>query len=96
MPTETVDKWQILSALGDPATVGRELSKFAESARTLSSDAPRMIEEYPRQWIAIYDGTVKARGSTLRALLDEVDRVGVPREHALVRFVEKDLRTLIL
>ncbi len=96
MSTETFSKQQILSVLGDPATVSRELHDFAESAKVLSARAPRMIEEYPRQWIAIHNGQVRARASTLRALFDEVDREGVPREHTLVRFIEKDIRTLIL
>jgi len=93
---DTVDKSAILSALGDPGRVDRELRAFTETAKKLSSQAPRMIEAYPRQWVAIYEGVVKARASTLRALLDQMDREGVPREHSLVRFVEKDIRTLIL
>ena len=91
-----VDKDKIMSVLGDPARVDRELRAFTETAKTLSSQAPRMIEEYPRQWIAVHDGVVKARASTLRALLEQMDRQGIPRQHSVVRFVEKDIRTLIL
>ena len=82
--------------IGDPGKVDEELQRFRETTQLLSANRPRMIEQYPKQWVALYDREVRAAASTLNALLARVDELGLPREHIIVRFVDKELRTMIL
>lgn len=92
-PQKTDD---ILKVLGDPRKVDDELQRFRKAARVLSSNHPRLIDRYPQQWVAIHEGRVKAQGKTLRSLLTQVDKQGLPREHIIVRFIAKAQRTMIL
>lgn len=80
----------------DPVEVGEDLDRFNRTVRVLSTEHPRLLEKYPLLWVALYDGEVRATGSTLQSVLAEVGRQELPREHVLVRFIERNPRTLIL
>lgn len=81
---------------GTPAEIDRELQQFAEAADVLSSDHPRLIDEHPLQWVGIYEGKVAASAQTLNSLMQQLETKGVPARHAIVRFIDKEQRTLIL
>lgn len=90
-------KADFLSALGaPPEQVDREIREFADAARLLSSDHPRLIDEHPLQWVGVYQGRVAATGKTLKSLVTQLDRDGVPKERTIIRFIDKEQRTLIL
>ncbi len=76
--------------------VAKELSEFRQAARVLSSRHPRMIDKYQKQWVGIYQGQVAATGRTLQALLAQADKKEIPRKDLLVRFIDKNQRTLVL
>ena len=80
----------------DPERLSRELHEFRENAVRLSKQHPRMIEEYPDQWIVLHSGTVKVHGPTLQSVLHEVDCKGLPRHDIIVRHISTEPRTLIL
>ncbi|MBI4216087.1 MAG: hypothetical protein HY687_01650 [Chloroflexi bacterium] len=86
----------VLEQLGNPAAVDRELQSFRRAARVLSSKNPRMIDRYSKQWIAVYRGRVRAQGRTFLSLITQVDKLKLPREHVIVRFIDKNERTMIL
>lgn len=92
------DKHQIDLArlLGDPAEVARELELFAQDAALFSSDRDHLVETYAMRWVALYDGSVRADAPTLPRLLARVDALGIPRERAVVRFIDKNEPTMIL
>ena len=82
--------------LGDsPESAASELRDFARSSELLSSDRD-LAQEYSQKWIAVYGGVVRAVADDLEALLDELDRLDVPRSSTVVRYMEKEPRTLIL
>lgn len=87
---------EVLKLLGDPTQVDEELRRFRKAARILSSNRPRLLDHYPQQWVAVHEGRVKAQGKTLRSLLTQVDKQGLPREHIIVRFIGRTQRTMIL
>ena len=82
--------------LGNPVRVHRELQGFRRAAHVLSSRHRRLIQKYPNQWVAVYHDDVIASGATLDAVLKEVAKRNVPKEHTIVHFVEKNQRTMIL
>lgn len=86
----------IIEQLGDPAQVDRELRTFRKAAQVYSAKHPRMIDLYPKQWIAVYQGRVRAHRRTLQSLLAEVDKKMLPREQIIVRLIDRSRRTMIL
>ena len=85
-----------MKSIGDPAEIAESLKQFQDTALLLSSTSKRMIEHYPKQWIALYDGAVRARASSLQSLLNELDAANIPRSAAVVRYIDNTQRTMIL
>ena len=94
------NKAAVLSALAEmnerPDNTARSLRRFQRTAHVLSSNQPRLINEYPDQWVAVSASTVVAHGKSLDSVLRKVDRKGVHRSDVIVRFIERTQRTLIL
>ena len=89
-------KREILSHIGDPREVTRSLRRFRRTALILSSGYPRLIDLYDKQWVVAHGGKVAAAGKTLSAAMARADAKKLPRHESLVRFIERDRRTLIL
>ena len=79
-----------------PEDMARSLRHFQRSAQALSSNQPRLIDDYPDQWVAVSDSTVVAHGKSLEEVLRKVDKKGFQRADIMVRFIERTQRTLIL
>jgi len=92
----TAKEERIRKILGDPAKIDRELQCFEKSTHALSSNQPRMIDLYLKRWVVLYDGDVRADAGTFEEAMASVSRLKLPRENVLVRFIEKNQRTLIL
>lgn len=92
----TFSQDEIAALIGDPAEICEELKAFRETAMFLSSNRPRLIECYPDQWVALFANEVQAHGDELEAVLEELDMKGLPRERAIVRFLDTKPRTLVL
>ena len=92
---KTLEK-SVLEKLGNPSRIDKELHSFRKSAMVLSSQHPRLINRYPKRWVAVYNGKIIAVGRTLGATLRLADRRGIPREHVIVRYIDKNQRTMIL
>ena len=93
----TDPKNPILSRFGsNPEDIARGLREFSRSAEMLSDDRPRLIHEHSLQWIGVYRGEVSAKADNLPSLMAELERRGIPLGDTIVRFIEKNQRTLIL
>ena len=86
----------IQELVGDPKEVDQSLQSFRKSAMRLSSRHPRMIERYPGQWIALHSGRVRAHAHSCEAVLREIDAKGLSRDQTIIRFIDKEPRTMIL
>ena len=86
----------IMDQLGDPRDIDRELQSFRKSARALSSHRPRLVDRYQKKWVAIYEGKTQASGRTLQSVLQQVDGKGLPRERVIVRYIDRNQRTMVL
>jgi hypothetical protein len=82
--------------IGDPKQLDEELQDFRKQAKMFSSHRARFIDRYPKQWIAVSNGKVSARGRTLSAVMREIDAKGLPRGRTIVRYIDKNVRTFIL
>ena len=54
--------------IGDPGKIAEQMEAYRESVTLLSSENPRMIEEYPDEWIGIHSGKVRAHGPTFESV----------------------------
>ena len=87
----------ILTRLGSaPEDIARGLREFSKSAEMFSYDRPRLIDEHSLQWIGVYRGEVSAKAEDLPSLMEDLERRGIPLGDTIVRFIEKNQRTLIL
>ena len=80
----------------DSEDIAEGLREFSRSAERLSNDQPRLINDYPSQWVGVYRGEVSATANDLSSLMDELARRGIPHGDTIVRLIEKNQRTLIL
>lgn len=89
------DAQRLLALVGDPIATAAELARARVAASRLSSDRGRLIDEFPRQWVAVHAGGVVAAAS-LDELLAKVDQAGIDRSAVIVRFIDESSRVLIL
>ena len=81
---------------GSVDTIDQELRNFSDAAQLLSSDHPRLIDEHPLQWVGIFQGKIAASAQTLNSLMAQLEDEGISPANTIVRFIDKDERTLIL
>ncbi len=84
-----------LELIGDLREAASEARAFDRAVRDFVARHPNLHEDYPDQWISVHRDAVLA-ASGLDELLGELDRHGIPRARAHVRFVEREPQTLIL
>ena len=81
---------------GEPEEIVKGLLEYSKSAAALSADRPRLIEEHPAKWVGAYRSEVSAKADDLPSLMRELEKQGVPTGDAIIRFVERNQRTMIL
>ncbi len=89
-------KQEVIRLLGDSKKVADDLKTFRRATQILSARQPRLIDQYRKQWIAVYHGKVEAQGRTLKSVMAQVDQKELPRENLIIRFIDKNYRTMIL
>ena len=86
----------IQEIIGDPKQLDAELQRFRKDSKVLSSRRANLTAKYAKKWVAIYDGRVRASAPSLNSVLAEVEKLGLPRESVVVRYVDKNIRRMIL
>lgn len=88
--------WTVEDIIGDPARLDMELQAFRKDTDLLSSEKGRLITKYSKRWIAIYDGEVRADAQNLNEILDEVDVLQLPRNSVVIRYIDRNVKRMIL
>ena len=92
-----VAKKTLASHLGaTPQQMDCELRTFSRAAKILSSDHPRLINQHPKQWVALYDGKIRASAKSFRAVVAKLKKQGLPPNETMIRYVDTSGRKLIL
>lgn len=83
-------------SLGGAAEVWAELMEFTHSAQLLSETSARLMDEYPQQWVAVFNGRVASAADSFQEILQQVDAHNLPRDKIIVRYIDREPKTLIL
>lgn len=76
-------------------TIQASLRAYTRRWRELHSRWNELVEAYPDQWLAYYDGDM-AVGGTLEQLLVVMDQRGFPRGETPIEFMETKPMEMIL
>ena len=90
-------KAEVLRELGgNLKKIDQELKIVRRGAQVLSSNHPRLIDQFPRQWVAVYKGQVRANARTFDRLMDRVDKDNLSRPDLIIRYITGDDLTMLL
>jgi hypothetical protein len=85
-----------LDDIGTPAEIWSELMDFTRSAQILSESTASLMDEYSEQWVAVFGGQVASCAASFRDVLEKVDAKNLPRDKIIVRYIDKEPKTMIL
>lgn len=77
-------------------TASENLRRFSADAAAFSEMEPRLTEQYPEQWIAVWDGEVVAHDPDFETVLSCLVEEGLQPGQTVVRFVTAAETLLIL
>jgi len=81
---------------GKPDRIADELNEFSKSARVLSSSRARLIKTYEKKWIGLHKGNVEIIGESIKSVLSQLSDRGLDPDETIIRYIDRDLKTLIL
>lgn len=81
---------------GTPSEVARDLEEFSKSAKVLSSSRSRLIKTHEKKWIGLHKGKVEIVGESIKSVLAQLSERGLDPDETIIRFIDRDLKTLIL
>ncbi len=77
-------------------TISNGFRCFRKSSLLFSSHHKRMINLYPEEWVAVYNGKVEAHDQNYDNVLSQIDKKGIPRQLILIRYITKQQSSMIL
>ena len=95
MATE-LDARQVIKRMGGKQQVHMGLRDFTRRVHALDAKRAHLTKQYPNKWIAMDDGEIGVIADSLECLLEELQRLGIPRKGAVIEFMDTEHRTMIL
>jgi len=75
--------------LGDtPKNVARDLRAFSRTGQFLSSNERRLLKKYPDQWVALYDGKVRASAESFDEVISKLEQQQVPPNQSIIWYMD--------
>ncbi len=87
---------RLTPSIGDPGEFLRRNDLFQKSCDFFDAHYAELVQEYPDQWIGIFDGAVRAHATDLADMLGQLDALGVPRAPTYAEFLATNPRIEIL
>ena len=87
---------ELVEEMGGAGAILDDLCEFREIVDRLWEDRGELMERYPDRWVAVGREGAVAVGDTLRAVLDEVERLGIARRDVVVDHLDPNSPVLIL
>ena len=82
--------------LGDPNQNACDIQAADAEFRAMAASWGELVKKYPDRFIAFYQGKVCASSADLIQLLARIDKLGIPRRHTVVHFVNAHPGNMIL
>ena len=79
----------------DETAVLRSLRVFGHRVETMQSQKEELIRKHPGKWAALH-GTGVSVADSLVAVLEEIDKQGIPRSEAAIEFLDPAPLDMIL
>ena len=79
-----------------PKKIARDLRAFSRTGQFLSSNERRLLKKYPRQWVALYDGKVRASAKSLDEVISKLEQQELPANESIIWYMDTSGRKLIL
>ena len=79
-----------------PNKIARDLRAFSRTARVVSSNERQLLKRYPKQWVAVYNGKVRAVAKSLDGVISKLEKLRVPPNQSIIRYMDTSGRKLIL
>jgi hypothetical protein len=73
-----------------------DMGRFKRDVAYYEAKREELLQQYPEQWVAIYNQEVVGAARDLRRLLTQIVKKGVPRGRAFVEYVTDKEELLIL
>ena len=83
-------------AMGGLGRMAAEMEQFRKDTGYLSSIIPRLREQSPDRWVAVYEETIVGSGANLKKLLKSLDAQGAPRNRVAIKYVAKEPTPMIV
>ena len=77
-------------------TAQEELKRFKRDTSYYEAHRQELLEQYPEQWVAIYEQRVVGTAKNLKRLVAQLQRKGIPQGRAFVEYVTAKEDLLIL
>ncbi len=81
---------------GNPEEIAKGLREYSKSAELLSVDEPWLINEYSMKWVGVYQSRIAAKADDLPSLMQELEKRRIPPGETIIRFIERNQRTMML
>lgn len=72
------------------------LERYRADALYFERERPRLLEQHPDSWVAVYHQQVVGVAKSLPVLIAQLKRRGIPRDKAFVEYVAEQEALLIL
>jgi hypothetical protein len=79
-----------------PKKIAQDLRAFTRTARVVSSNERQLLKKYSKQWIAVYNGKVRAAAKSLDGVISKLEKQGLPANESIIRYMDTSGRRLIL
>ena len=73
-----------------------EHEQFSRDVECLNALRPRLREEHPDCYVVVFEEKIVAFGPVRKEVLADLDRLGIPRRLAAMKFISKEPMRLIV
>lgn len=87
---------RVVEELGGPTKIHEGLLEYSGRVGQMETQRAELTKQYPDKWVAMDSGTIVAVADSLKALLTEVDKLGISRVSLVVEHLNTKPRNMIL
>jgi len=72
------------------------MRQFEDDSNYLALHHHVLLDQFPEQWVAVFNGQVVSHGTNINAITKELASKRIPPNRVVVAFLSRRRRTLIL